>query len=140
MIAAALTRAPGERDQGAERREVTGPVVAGLGRHQGWMLRAALPYGQAGRALPELLPARPIAPRPDRTVAVDRDVDQTRVAPRELLHSEAAPLRRTGPVPLHEDVGVRGQAEQLIGIDWRVQVQIRRELARVGRQDVRRHA
>src|SRR5688572_29685948 len=101
-VAAALARPPPERDQRPERREVAGRVVARLGRHQGGTVDATLADRQAGRALAELLPAGPITPRPDRAVAVHRDVDQARVPTRQLLHPEASSLERTGPVPLHK--------------------------------------
>src|SRR5215212_1530054 len=81
VVAAALAGSTGQRHQGAEGSEVAGGVVAGLGRHEVWVLGAALPDGEPGRALAELLPARPPGPRPDGAIAVDGDVDQAGAAP-----------------------------------------------------------
>ena len=48
------------------------------------MVRAALADDQAGRGLAKLLPTGPTDPGADRTVAIDRDVDQPGPSPGQL--------------------------------------------------------
>ena len=98
VVAATLGRPQREREHRPERREVAGRVVARRRRHEPRRAVAALDVGDAAHRLGELLPSRPLTPRADVAVAVDRHVDDARSHRRDVARrrSRACRARRRG--------------------------------------------
>src|SRR4051794_9923381 len=109
MPASALLRAARQRGHRAEGHEVAGRMINRL-TWQGLWLRASRRFGlgviDAVCVLHQRVEAAPVRPRAFVTVGAERHVDDARAQLRELLRSEAVLLHGTGPVALHEDVGV----------------------------------
>jgi hypothetical protein len=133
VIAAALSRAPDQRPEGAGRRQIGGEIV--VHRDRGRIARRrhrALGDRQAAGHLADRLIAAARRPRPFGAVAADRNVDDAGSDRSQILRRKAAARERTGAPRLDEDVGAAGQVAQLRHILDLVQVDVGGTLAKPG--------
>ncbi len=93
---------------------------------------------QPGLALGDLVVAGAPALRAVVAEAGDREDDQARVAPHQLLDAEAEPLQHAGAEVLHQHVGTVDQPEQDLLVGGVLEVERDRLLVAVGAQEVRR--
>src|SRR5262245_4158637 len=95
MPTPALLRAPRERGHRAERHQETARVIDRLAG-QGLWLRAPSGFGfrviDAVRVLHQRVEAAPARPGSFVAVGAERDVDDARPQPRELLRAETVPF------------------------------------------------